>query len=276
MLTQLKRALAATFPTTAGLYRELRARRHCSPAALHETPHGFRLAGSETMASAAFEPAETRFVRERVRGVGVFADVGANIGFFTCLARHAGAQVLAVEPSRDNLECLLFNLRANGWDDVEVLPVGLSDRIGIASLHGAGTGASLVTNWGGAVQGWDRNIPLSTLDAILAHRFGGEKLLIKVDVEGSELGVLRGAAQTLSRRPSPTWLVEVCLTENHPAGINPDFASVFETFWSHGYESRALLEDGGERSVTPQHVARWTADRRREFGYVSYVFERAP
>ena len=276
MLNRLKRVLAATFPTAAGLYREVRARRHCSPAALHPTPHGFRLAGSERMASAAFEPAETRFIRERVRDARIFTDVGANIGFFSCLARQAGAQVLAVEPSRENFECLLFNLRSNGWDDVEVHPVGLSDRIGIASLHGAGTGASLVPNWGGADHGWDRNIALSTLDAILAHRFVGEKLLIKVDVEGSELGVLRGGIQTLSRRPSPTWLVEVCLTENHPAGVNPDFGSVFELFWSHGYESRALLAEGGERPVTPRDIARWTAERRREFGYVSYVFERAP
>jgi hypothetical protein len=55
--------------------------------------------------------------------------------------------------------------------------------------------------------------------------------------------------------------------------LNPDFAAIFERFWEHGYAATALLEDGSRRSVEPAHVGRWVAARRREFGYVSYVFE---
>ncbi len=254
----------------------VRAQRRCGPAALRDTPHGFRLAGNKVMSSAGFEPAETRFIEAQLARAAVFVDIGANIGFYTCLARKAGARVIAVEASRDNVECLLFNLMANGWSDVEVVPAGLADRYGIATLHGGGTGASLLPEWAGAAAASGRSIPLTTLDAVMGHRFSGQPLLIKVDVEGAELGVLRGATEVLQRKPRPVWLLEICLTEHHPAGLNPDFEPTFEVFWRHGYEATSLLDDGTRRVVAPAHVRRWAANGEREFGYVSYVFEAAP
>lgn len=253
-----------------------RTRRRCRAAALRDTAYGFRLAGNRVMLSADFEPAETGFLSSQLTRASVFVDVGANIGFYSCLARKAGARVIAIEASRDNVECLLFNLVANGWDDVEVVPAGLAGRIGIAQLHGGGTGASLLADWAGASAATARSIPLTTLDAVMGNRFEHKQLLIKVDVEGAELGVVQGATAVLQREPRPVWLLEICLTEHHPAGLNPDFEQTFEVFWRHGYQATSLLEDGTRRMVTAAHVRRWAASREREFGYVSYVFEAAP
>ena len=265
--------LSDLFSAWAAARSSARARRRCSAATLRDTPHGFRLAGNKVMNSADFEPAETRFIAAQLARAAVFVDIGANIGFYSCLARKAGAHVIAIEASRDNVECLLFNLVANGWDDVEVVPVGLADRIGIALLHGGGTGASLLPDWAGASAATGRSIPLTTLDTVMGRRFEHQALLVKVDVEGAELGVVQGATAVLTRQPRPVWLLEICLTEHHPAGLNPDFERTFEAFWRHGYEATSLLEDGTRRVVTPAHVGRWVANREREFGYVSYVFE---
>jgi len=272
----LTRTLAELLSEYAAARSSARARRRCRAAALRETPHGFRLAGNKVMVSADFEPAETRFIAVQLAHADVFVDIGANIGFYSCLARKAGAHVIAIEASRENVECLLFNLVANGWNDVEVVPAGLADRIGIAPLHGGGTGASLLPDWAGASAATGRSIPLTTLDTVMGHRFEHQALLIKVDVEGAELGVVQGATAVLRRQPRPVWLLEICLTEHHPAGLNPDFERTFEVFWRHGYEATSLLEDGTRRAVTPAHVKRWVASREREFGYVSYVFEAAP
>ncbi len=265
--------LSDLFSAWAAARSAARTRRRCRAAALRETPHGFRLAGNKVMNSADFEPAETRFIAAQLARAAVFVDIGANIGFYSCLARKSGAHVIAIEASRDNIECLLFNLVANGWDDVEVVPVGLADRIGIAPLHGGGTGASLLPDWAGASAATARSIPLTTLDTVMGHRFEDRALLIKIDVEGAELGVLQGATAVLQRQPRPVWLLEICLTEHHPAGLNPDFERTFELFWRHGYEATSLLEDGTQRVVRPADVARWASDREREFGYVSYVFK---
>ena len=271
----IAKVLTELFSDYAAGRSSARARRRCSAATLRDTPHGFRLAGNRVMNSADFEPAETAFISAQLTRAGVFVDVGANIGFYSCLARKAGARVIAIEASRDSVECLLFNLGANGWDDVEVVPAGLANRIGIAPLHGGGTGASLLADWAGASTAPARSIPLTTLDTVVGHRFEDQALLIKVDVEGAELGVVQGATAVLQRQPKPVWLLEICLTEHHPAGLNPDFEQTFEVFWRHGYEATALLDDGTRRLVTPAHVGRWAAHREREFGYVSYVFEAA-
>ena len=227
------------------------------------------------MASGQFEPVESGFLAGAFAAADVFVDVGANIGFFTCLARKHGLHVVAIEPLPQNLDYLYRNLLANGWPDAEVFPVGVGTAPGIIELYGGGTGASLISSWGGASRAWRRRIALSTLDTLLADRFQGKRMIVKVDVEGAELQVLRGAAQTLARTPSPVWLVEVCLTENFPDGTNPDFRAVFETFWLAGYRSRALEADR-QLEVTPEVVDRWIRNRARDFGYVNFIFSKPP
>ena len=61
-----------------------------------------------------------------------FVDIGANIGFYSCLARQMGKPVVAVEPLATNVALLLGNLCANGWQDTEIVVAGLSDKAGIA------------------------------------------------------------------------------------------------------------------------------------------------
>lgn len=78
------------------------------------------------------------------------------------------------------------------------------------------------------------------MDNVLAGRFSGERLLLKIDVEGAEYAVLKGAIATLARTPKPAWLLEICLQEFHPGGANPDFREIFDPFHSHGYVAYAV------------------------------------
>lgn len=267
----LKRQIVRRWPDWVAAFHDARLRRDLHSRPVVETPLGFRFAGPANMQDGSFEPEEVAFLRARLREADVFVDVGANAGYFTCCARHAHKAVIAIEPAAHNLELLFRNVRANGWTDVEVFPVGLAADPGLGTLYGDGTAASVVTRWAGLSEVWRRTIPLSTLDVLLAGRFDRQRLLIKMDVEGAEYGVLAGARDTLARRPAPVWLIEVCFTENFPNGINPHFRDIFDLLWSAGYSARSL---DANRDVTPDDVARWIEGGRREFGYVSYVFER--
>jgi FkbM family methyltransferase len=269
-MSALKRELARRWPRAAAAYHAFRQPSIAAGTAGSRTPDGFLFAGPEAMRSGRFEPEETAVVRRLAGDYRVFIDVGANVGYFTCLARSLGYRVVALEPSAQNLDVLYGNLLMNGWRDVEVLPVGAGAEPGLATLYGSGTGASLITRWAGTSEVTARIIPLSTLDGVLAGRFAGERLLIKIDVEGAEYAVLKGADAMLARRPRPTWLVEICLTENHPAGVNPHFATVFEIFRRAGYMARSV--DAPDREITADLVDRWVAARSRDFGYVSYLF----
>lgn len=240
------------------------------------TPYGFKLIGSSSIHHAAmqrgeFEPEETALFSRLFDEVDVFVDVGANVGFYTCLAKTKGIHVLAVEPMEKNLDHLFQNLSANSWDDVEVFPLGLSGRPGVAKLYGASsTGASLIQSWAGASRLFSRTISLSTLDILLGDRFNGKELFIKIDVEGAEYSVLQGAAKTLQATPMPIWVIEVCLDEYHPNGLNPNFAALFDLFWQHGYEARTA--DARNAVVTREDIERWVRAGSSDSGTINYRF----
>lgn len=272
MIGAIKREMRRRAPNLLAAYHSFRQTREMNRHPLRATPLGFQLAGHPGMQDGSFEPEETALIRSILSGSDVFVDVGANIGYYTCLARALGKRAIAVEPLEQNLSFLYRNLEANGWRDVEVLPVALGRKPGTAPLYGGGTGASLVEGWSGTSSIWRRLAAISTLDIILGTRFASERLLIKVDVEGFELEVLSGAEATLGRRsPHPVWLVEVNLTEHHPEGVNPDFKHVFEIFWRQGYRATAV---GDGRVVSAEDVDRWMRMRRREFGSINYLFDK--
>jgi FkbM family methyltransferase len=260
-----------SLPLAVYLYHRLRER---LPLRMAQTPYGFRMAGRADMREGAFETEEVALLRELFGGCDVFVDAGANAGLYTCLARGAGRRALAIEPSAANLRLLRANLRANGWDDTEVVAAGLAAAAGEAELFGTDTGASMLAGWAGQSKRTllREKIALRTLDELLGARFAGERLLVKVDVEGAEHDLLLGAAQTLARAPAPAWLIEICLTENFPGGVNPNYASTFEAFFSRGY--RAVTANAARRPVTRADVARWAAEGRAASGTHNYLFSR--
>jgi FkbM family methyltransferase len=247
ILTPLRPLVDRFFPAWATVYRDVRDRRTFARQSPHPTAYGVRLMGHAGMEAGVFEREETDLARRLLQESDVFVDVGANIGLYTCLARAAHRTVIAVEPLPRNLEYLYANLRANGFEDVEVFPVGLAQAAGLATLFGGSTGASLIRGWADAPAPLQRTIPLSTLDTLLGDRFAGQRLLIKIDVEGAELGVLRGAARTLSRVPAPAWMVEISRGELHPDGVNADLHAVFQLFDEAGYVASSI--EGPERII---------------------------
>jgi FkbM family methyltransferase len=270
-MQKLRKLLSKRFPELAGAYHAFRISQELRKHSVKTTPFGFRFMGNSRMQSGEFEPEETHLLQHLAPKIDVFIDVGANIGYYACLMRSLEKLVVAVEPSRQNLDQLFANLAENHWTDVEVLPLGLAAKPGILKIYGGGTAASLIPNWAGQSGVLHETIPVNTLDNMLGTRFRGRRLLVKIDVEGVELDVLRGAEQTLALSPSPRWLIEICFTENYPGGCNPDFGKVFELLRGRGYSAYSV--EAGLRPVTAGDIDRWLAKRKRDFGYVSFFFE---
>lgn len=238
------------------------------------TPYGFKIAGHALMQAGGFEPEETGLISKLLPEHDRFIDCGANVGFYSCLARRYGKPVLAIEPLAANLKLLLANLDANGWSDSEVVNAGLASKIGIGEIFGTDTGASVVRGWAGMPQDTllRERIVLTTLDTLVAHRFAGERLLIKVDVEGGEFELLEGASRTLARMPPPTWIIEICLSENFPGGGNRRFAETFELLLSKGYHAFSARSE--PHPVSREQVLQWARVGRAEPGGHNYLFRR--
>lgn len=269
MLRTSKRTLKRTFPGLTAAFHKMRAQQVAAAYKPMQLEHGFRFGGSQVFMSGDFESAEIGKMLELLGPADVLIDIGANVGFYSCLARHMNKHVLSFEPCRSNLDLLFRNLEANQWSDVEVFPLGLSDHATVLPLYGAGTSASLVNEWADQSSLHVNHIPVTTLDLVLGERFTDKRVVIKMDVEGAELGVLRGAEKLLSRSNRPVWMVEVCFDEHHPAGRNPDFGDVFECFWRQGYKAFTVEEN---RSVERDDVERWLRQGDRDFGSHNYLF----
>src|SRR5581483_11725643 len=103
-LSALRKPVDTFAPSAGHLYRRLRdvgvAQRSM------QTNYGFTLAGDPRMASGDFEPDEVRVFVELLDGSDAVLDVGANVGFYSCLAASRGKHVLSFEPSRRNLQFL--------------------------------------------------------------------------------------------------------------------------------------------------------------------------
>lgn len=126
----------------------------------------------------------------------LFIDCGANVGFFSLLAASRGANVIAFEPNPACHAVLLANAKLNGFD-IDARMVALSSAPGKASLHverADNVGAGTLRQTTGKTVG----VTLDTLDAQLATR---TPTLIKVDVEGAEIGLIEGANRILATGP---------------------------------------------------------------------------
>jgi FkbM family methyltransferase len=168
-----------------------------------------------------FEGAESRYLSGRARTGTTAIDVGANVGLFTVpLARAVGSggRVVAIEPDAENVGRLEANLRLNRLENVLVERVAAGERDGEIELQVADDPAyhSTVEVHDGRGVGRAVCVPVARLDTIWTRLGRPRVSVIKVDVEGGELAVLRGA-ETLLRETRPALLLEAHQRERRRA-----------------------------------------------------------
>jgi FkbM family methyltransferase len=122
-------------------------------------------------------------------------DVGANIGVHSRFLSPSATRVYAFEPNDEVLPLLEFN--TVDLNNVSIHAVALSDRIGTASLSSNRTWNKGTASLGDPAEGKSTEVEVTTLDSWLSPDMRVD--LIKLDVEGHELSVLKGAISTLSR-----------------------------------------------------------------------------
>jgi FkbM family methyltransferase len=138
-----------------------------------------------------------------IRRGDIVLDIGANQGFFTCFAAHHGARVYAFEPDPESFERLVSNVELNGFSDrVVAKPWAISDRSGSVELMvSRELGGGMSTIVPGLPEKFGMhvartvNVPCHTLPEVLDLFSISRVRLCKMDVEGSELGILGSLAQ---------------------------------------------------------------------------------
>ena len=140
-----------------------------------------------------YEPAQTALFCKVVKPGDVVYDIGAHFGYYALLASKlvgTEGRVLAFEPSPPNLARLYRHIELNRCSNVQVLELAVSDREGSAHFE-TRTGSGL----GHLAPDGPVEVKVTRLDALQGYPLPN---VMKIDVEGAEVGVLQGATSLLA------------------------------------------------------------------------------
>jgi FkbM family methyltransferase len=153
------------------------------------------------------DPAHAWFIQNFINSESVVWDIGGNIGMFAFPAALRARSVIAFEPDVDLCSNLLRSISMNPKLDVLAIPVAVSDQDAFAQFLIARQGRSMnklegMSPWHSATfeTASRRIVPTYKVDTLV--RFFPPPTVIKIDVEGAEMKVLRGAETTLRQQRS--------------------------------------------------------------------------
>jgi FkbM family methyltransferase len=204
----------------------------------------------------SFDESVFSFIENRLPVGGVLCDVGANIGIYTLLCSKLVGQkgkIVAFEAHPKTFSYLTGNVKASGASNIILVPSAVGSASGSVHLewdieNSAATHVTPASN--ATVQ-----VPMVTLDEEL-RKNGIDKLdYLKIDVEGYELSVLRGAHKIIQN--SPRLLIQTEVDRNHLARFGHsgnDLKALMDSFgfepWQIGSTGdlalRGLPDDFGE------------------------------
>lgn len=196
-----------------------------------------------------YEPEIRTKILEGLKPGDTFVDIGANVGFYSlCASRVVGSKgkIYAFEPAPSTYAALKNNIDLNGVTNIITASVALSDTQGQAKLfldakHNSGaTSLRRSPNSGPAI-----DVVLTTYDQFAKENELPVPSLVKVDVEGAEVKVLRGMNDLLGRPNHPHVILEVSEWSLREMGSSKE--ELFDIMDNHGY--RAILLSAPKLSI---------------------------
>lgn len=200
-----------------------------------------------------FESSETKFVGRFLRSGMTVLDIGAHHGFYTLLASKLigpKGRVLAFEPSERERKRLARHVALNRCSNVQIEPLALGSCTSQADLYLVdGTEDYCNSLRPPVVEAKTHKIrvDVTSLDEFRS-RAGVQTIdFVKLDVEGAELEVLKGARSLLTAIPRPVMLIEVYDIRTGPWGYRA--REIVRHLKQAEYEWFSLLDDGTPRAI---------------------------
>ena len=210
-----------------------------------------------------WDPVLTSFIQRTLGPNDVFVDIGAHVGYFTLLAARrvgAGGSVLSIEPNPFALDQLRGNVERNDLHNVlvEQTACGESRDVVKLYLHTESNSSMASLYSGSTAAGTAVEVPCTTVDDLCRERGIGRVRLVKIDVEGAEMFVLRGMKRIMREmRPlivlelHPHLLEEVGTPFEAVVGLLEAFDYVLEPLGGHAnYVCRPRLASVGGGPAT--------------------------
>jgi FkbM family methyltransferase len=198
-----------------------------------------------------FEERNTRFFVKTLQEGDTVIDIGASRGWFSLLSSVLvkSGRVISVEPLSSNILVLTKAIEENKSKNIILEKVAVGDHEGTAELKSLplNSGSPSIVDFFGADKKTDRTalvseiVTLTTVDTIVSKHSLTKLKVIKIDVQGAELDVLRGMANTLQAKKCEYVLIEY----NQKSG-GDEVRRYIETF---GYSCYQILGTGSLEPV---------------------------
>lgn len=144
----------------------------------------------------SYESEQVRFFEKIVKKDWVIFDIGAHVGFYTLLSAELvgkDGKVFSFEPLIDNYEYLKKHIEINNYKNITSLNVAVSNKDGSAFFRkGENTSMGHLTSNG------EIKVRTITIDNLINNKKLPIPDVLKIDVEGAELAVLKGAVNLLN------------------------------------------------------------------------------
>jgi FkbM family methyltransferase len=203
-----------------------------------------------------FESEESKYILENIRETDICVDVGANIGFYSLsFAKKAvRGEVHCFEPVPLNFHMMAVNVLANAFSNVSMNNCAVGDVNCETEFCVAQDGAfSSLINTGRKVVSEILKTRVLTLDSYCRERNLTRIDVLKVDVEGAEMAVIRGATEVLSDPKRRPHLVMLELFEPMLQQFGSTLAQVEELMSGYGYRPFVLIEERLVPFTTSHH-----------------------
>jgi len=205
-------------------------------------PGDWRIISVEILNFGDFESSETKLLLSFAQQDSVIVDVGANIGWYSILLGRTASsgRVIAFEPIPSTLSFLRKNLALNGIENVEIREFGLSDEEKelVFFFHPHLSGATSAQNLLDNKDAVEIRARVRCMDDELQNEPRID--LLKCDVEGAEIFVLRGGMKTLERT-KPVLFIEMLRKWSAKFGYKPD--DIIQLLAGIGYDCFAVEEE---------------------------------
>jgi FkbM family methyltransferase len=200
-----------------------------------------------------FEDPERTFVARFLKPGMTVLDIGAHKGLYSLISAFkvgTSGRVFAFEPSPRELKRLKQHIRLNRYRNVSVFDFALGESEGSADLYvvqGTETGCNSLRHPDVLQPVRSVRVSVKILDEVLREQKISAVDFVKLDVEGAELSVLKGAAQLLKGAHRPLILCEVQDLRTAPWGYAA--SCIIEYLCSCGYSWFTLDETGVPRPL---------------------------
>lgn len=213
-----------------------------------------------------FETQKINLIKNVLSPGDTFIDIGCSFGLFSLIASkivgHNG-EVLSFDPSETAIKTLNKNSQINGFRNIKTFNIALGDSDKFINFFGQNYGGTIIKGNPQYDTSKGREIEMKKLDTMLSSTNLENLKFIKIDAEGSEFDIIKGAKNIIKN--SKNLLISLELGEMMLISAGASIEVVVDLLISLGYDH--FIDITNNEKMLPINSSNFMNDlRERKFG----------